>query len=190
LTSGAIIFPLTFILTDIAAEVYGYQVARQIIWVHLPATLFYLSLLYVELHIQPPQNWLHQSDYSYIFHGTTLIGLLGNLGVIIGFMVNIFAISKWKILVRGKYFWLRSIGASSIGELIQLTVGMLGALYLQLWPFNEWLNIFISIYALRLLSAGILSIPATLIIIILKKLEGVDIYDYNTNFNPFKIAIQ
>src|SRR5580693_4414524 len=62
-TAGAIIFPITFILTDITAEVYGYQVARQIVWAHLPATLFYISMLYFELHISSQKNWLHQADY-------------------------------------------------------------------------------------------------------------------------------
>lgn len=190
LSAGSLIFPITFVISDIIAETYGFQIARQLILAHIPATIFYFAMLNFILHVSSTPNWTHQVDYNYIFQDSSLVGVLGNLGVVIGFMINVYAISKWKILIKGKYFWLRSIGASSIGELIQLIFGAIAALYIGLWQKNEWANIFISIYLTRLFLAALLSFPANLLVWFLKKIENVDINDNGINFNPFKIAVK
>ncbi len=189
LTSGALIFTFSMCLTDIVTEVYGFQVGRQLIWSHVPATLFYLSSLFLIVNLNAPESWSHQADYDYIFRGTGLIGLLGNAGIIIGYMTNVIILSKWKILVQGRYFWLRSIAASIIGDIIQLILGMLGALNIDIFSYREWVHVCISIVVLRIIMAGILSLPANLVVNLLKELEGVDIYDNNVDYNPFKLSI-
>jgi queuosine precursor transporter len=188
LNSGSLIFPITFVITDIISEVYGYKIARQLIWSHVPATIFYFLMLNFILHVPSTATWSHQSEYNYIFQGSSVVGIIGNAGLLIGYLVNIYFISKWKILIKGKYFWMRSIGSSAIGELIQLLIGASAALYAGVWGESEWLSIAISIYCMRLLMAAILSFPANLLVIILKKVEDIDIYDNNINFNPFIIS--
>jgi uncharacterized integral membrane protein (TIGR00697 family) len=105
ISSGSIIFPLTFIITDIIAETYGFQLARQLIWSNVPATIFYFLVLNFILYVPSPDTWNHQSDYNYIFEGSSVVGILGNFGVVIGYMINIYFLSKWKILIKGKYFF-------------------------------------------------------------------------------------
>ena len=190
ISSGSLIFPLTYILTDIIAEVYGFQIARQLIWSNVPATIFYLLMLNFILYVPSPTTWVHQSDYNYIFQISSVVGIFGNFGVIVGYMINSYILSKWKILIKGKYFWLRSIGSSGIGELIQLLIGASAAMYTEVWQKTEWICIFFSVYLIRIIMAIVLSFPASILVMFLKKAENIDAYDNGVNFNPFKIAIQ
>jgi uncharacterized integral membrane protein (TIGR00697 family) len=190
LRSGSLIFPLTFIITDVIAETYGFQVARQLIWSNIPATIFYILMLNFILRVPSPSYWDHQSDYDYIFYGSTLVGILGNFGVVAGYLVNIYVLSKWKMLIKGKYFWIRSIGSSGIGELIQLLIGASAAIYTGVWQKTECLNILLSVYLVRITMAILLSFPANLLVIVLKKAENIYANEHEVDLNLFKIAIQ
>jgi uncharacterized PurR-regulated membrane protein YhhQ (DUF165 family) len=140
------------------------------------------------LHVPSPETWSHQSEYNYIFQGSSIVGIIGNAGLLIGYLLNIYIISKWRILIRGKYFWIRSIGSSAIGELVQLLVGTVAALYVGIWGNHEWIGIVVSIYLMRLVMAVILSFPANLLVIILKSVENIHIYDNNIDLNPFLVS--
>jgi uncharacterized PurR-regulated membrane protein YhhQ (DUF165 family) len=91
---------------------------------------------------------------------------------------------------REIFFWLRSIGSSAVGELIQLFIGASAALYTGVWQRAEWYNIIFSVFIVRIIMAILLSFPASLLVMALKKAENIDVYDNNISFNPFKITIQ
>ena len=49
---------------------------------------------------------------------------------------------------------------------------------------NAWI-MFKSTYSLEIADALIFVVPAALVTKFLKKSENIDVYDYDTNFNPF-----
>jgi uncharacterized PurR-regulated membrane protein YhhQ (DUF165 family) len=188
---SSLIYPLSFFFTDIITEVYGYQVSRQLIWCQIPGTIYYQTILLVSLYGLPiPDNWHYQSAYEYVFHGMGIVGYFGDFGLVIAFFLNNYLISKWKILLKGRYFWLRSIGASILGECIQLFIGLVGVYIAQIWTLEYTIMMYFNVIIFRILMTVFLSAPANLITFFLKRFEHTDIYDYNTNFNPFKFTIK
>jgi uncharacterized PurR-regulated membrane protein YhhQ (DUF165 family) len=111
--------------------------------------------------------------------------LAGFVAVLSSHLINIYAFSKWKILLHGKYFWLRSICASAIGGFVLVTVIMLLG-YSGTVDFHSGMIMFVSIYSLELLYACLTAWPAWLLSGFLKIREKLDVYDTSTNFNPFK----
>lgn len=191
LQASALIYPLSFFFADLIFEVYGYQMGRQLIWCQVPGTIYYQSILIFVLYGLPiPSGWNHQDAYEYVFQGMGIVGFFGDFGLVIAFFVNGFIISKTKIILKGKYFWLRSIAASSIGEVLQLSIGLLGVWVAHIWPLEKIIILFFNVMLYRIIITVLLAFPANIAANFLKKAENTDIYDHDTNFTPFKLAIE
>lgn len=184
--SSILVYPITFVLMDIIAEVYGYAIARQIIWCHIILSIYYNFLLFGILDLPSPEHWNLSSAYHQIFNrGLKFTAFFGQLGILIGFFINAFLLSKFKILTKGKYFWMRSVSSSSMGELLQLSIGLLGVALGKLWSIDYVLQLLCVAFMVRLFFIAILSVPATLVAAYLKVAENINPYDVNLNYNPF-----
>lgn len=189
LESGAsFIFPLTYLIADIIAEVYGYRYARLIIWYDLICTLIFALLITIILQIKGASFWHQQQDYNLVLDNLFRVTAASAFGSIVGSFVNIYTISKFKILTRGKYFLFRSIASTLVGEAVFIIiVGLMG--FLGFMSIDHIVRFIISDYVLKIGFACLFVIPAYVIQRILKRIEGVDVYDINTNFNPFKLSL-
>jgi queuosine precursor transporter len=186
LLSGApLIFPLTYIIGDIVAEVYGYTVAKKIIWITLVCELFFAVAIKLIIHLPSPIFWHQQHSYNEVVDPILRFVLAGILAVVSSSFINIYIISKWKILMKGRHFWLRSLGSSAIGGfilvLVTILVGFSGTIH-----FAELLYMILSVYSIELLYSLLGVWPASIITGFLKLEEQLDFYDTETNFNPFK----
>ena len=110
--------PFYYYLTDLLTEVYGYKYARQATWMMFFCCIIFSSI--ITLIIKSPPS-AYSGDYNFAFghlFRTTFGGTF--VTILTSTFVNSYIISKWKILIRGKYFWLRSLGASGIGEAVEV----------------------------------------------------------------------
>ncbi|WP_131784005.1 queuosine precursor transporter [Legionella gresilensis] len=178
------IFPLSYAIADIIAEVYGYTQAKKILLLTLFFQFLYAILVTVVLNLSSPEFWTLQDAYNQVFGNLLRFVSAGFFAVLSSHFINIYIFSKWKILLKGKYFWIRSVGSSAIGGLVLVGVIMIFG-YSGTVDFNAAIKMFFSIYLLELVYACILAWPAGLISGFLKIKEGLDVYDIHTNFNPF-----
>jgi queuosine precursor transporter len=105
--------------------------------------------------------------------------------VLIGAFLNAYVLTKWKILWRGRYFWLRSLFSTAFGELIFTTIVIL-VNYFGVFDFKNMFELGVVSFCFKIIMSVVLTVPISLFVVWLKNKEGVDIYDYHTNFNPFK----
>ncbi|OGT43662.1 MAG: hypothetical protein A3F42_02225 [Gammaproteobacteria bacterium RIFCSPHIGHO2_12_FULL_37_34] len=180
------IFPLSYSIGDIIAEVYGYSLARRIIWLTLAFQFLYAILVTLVLKLPHPDFWTMQSAYDQVFGNLIRFVCAGFLSVVISHFVNIYIFSKWKILLRGKHFWLRSVGASAIGGFVLVSIIMIFG-YSGTVDTRSAIHMFFSIYSVELLYACIAAWPAWLTSGFLKLKEQLDVYDIHTNFSPFSL---
>jgi uncharacterized integral membrane protein (TIGR00697 family) len=178
------IFPLSYAIGDIIAEVYGYTLAKQIIWLTLLFEFLYAILVTTIIKLPHPPFWLIQNSYDNVFEHILRFVFAGTLAVLSSHFLNIYIFSKWKILLKGKFFWLRSIGASAIGGFVLILIIIIFG-YSGIVDVHSAIIMFFSIYALELVYACLTAWPAWLISGFLKLKENLDVYDINTNFNPF-----
>ena len=180
------IFPLSYSIGDIIAEVYGYRLAKKIIWLTLAFQFLYAILVTLVLKLPYPSFWTIQSAYEQVFGNLIRFVCAGFAAVVISHFMNIYIFSKFKILLHGKYFWLRSIGASAIGGFVLVSIIMICG-YWGTVDAQSAIKMFFSIYSLELLYACILVWPAWITSGFLKLKEQLDVYDIHTNFNPFSL---
>lgn len=186
---GAIITPLWYTIADIITEVYGYQISRQILICSLVCQFVFSLLGLTIIHLPSPDFWHGQQDYNFVFGNTLRIYFSGLIAYVVSGFLNIYCISKWKILMMGKYFWIRNIGASTISEMVY-TALIIPMISFGNLPIKEILIIIVSSYGLKVVYACFASVPATYLANLLKRIENVDVYDDKTDFRPFMFSVK
>lgn len=183
--SGAtIIFPLTYILGDVTCEVYGWNISMRIVWLGLLCEAVFACLIMLVINLSPSGIGEFQSEYSHVLGNIGLFVFAGIISNAVAGLLNVFFISKWKVLMSGKAFWLRSILATCISEFILILITVLIA-FVPIIKFEMTMRVFVDAYFLEIIYAFIFVIPAQIIVLILKKKEGIDAYDYGVSYNPF-----
>lgn len=188
--AGSFFFPFAYVAIDLITEVYGYQVARQLLWTNLVAILFFLPAMYFIVHVHAPATWHHQAAFYWVFgKHFNYLGIASGVGMIFAQFINARLVAQWKVLVRGRYFWLRSMGSSVIGDAIQIAIGLSVGWLAGIWPWHIALMMFFSVLLLRAIYAAVFAFPGQLVAIFLKQAEGVDIYENKAHFSWFQLKI-
>ncbi|MES2203998.1 MAG: queuosine precursor transporter [Pseudomonadota bacterium] len=187
LFGSIIVFPLIYIFGDVTTEIYGYKIARQLIWIALFCDTLFSCILTFGIHLPSPPSFQYQMAYNYILGHSIQLVLGGVLGIFVGQFLNIYILSKWKIFLKGRCFWLRSFCSSAIGETITMAIGM-GVGRLGIISAHDYLYALGSTLLVQYIYLSISVWPAQLIVFILKNTENVTINDAKTSFNPFKFS--
>lgn len=189
ITGGTFIYFISPMVTDVVTEVYGYKIARQMLWYGVFAWFFLGASVALCLQAPYPPFWAnnaeaYQTALGSLFHSS----LVSSVAVLTGQMTNAYFISKWKILLRGRFFWLRSVSSSIIGDSITVTLSIFGIFAGRVTADAVMLTLIPEICVMIIFSA-IGAIPAVFLVRIIKKAENLDNYDIGINFNPFKISL-
>jgi len=183
--SGAtLIFPFTYLIGDVVTEVYGYHIARKFIWLNLICELIFALLVIGIIHLESPAHMNSQAAFILSLGNLLRFVLSGVLGNICSDFLNVYLISSWKILTRGKLFWLRSLVSTALSELVLILITGFSA-FTGAVHFNDVLKIAGSAYLMEIFYALIFVWPSWALIIFLKNAEGLDVYDHQINYNPF-----
>ena len=181
-------YPLSYSLCDIVAEVYGFKVARQLIFSGIVSWIIIASLIEITIHSPIPIFWAkYDKAYDYVMAPVFRGVMLGIASVIIGQIVNIYLLTKLKYKTKGRFFILRSISSTAIGDLITVILALFGVFYGRMHLQNI-IGIITYEYLFMVVYAIVMSIPAAVIAYHLKKIEGQP-FSYSNNHNPFKVKV-
>ncbi len=179
---GAFISPLLFIFGDIIAEIFGYKIAKQvIIFGFICQTLFAIAVEFM-IATPAPTNWHQQAAYSYTLGSLLRIDLSGLVAFLVSSLINIRFIAKWKIMVMGRYFWLRSIGSSTIAEACYSALAIVMIAFGSL-PFSTMFSIILITFLIKFSYSIVLAYPGNLLVSFIKHRFKIDVYD--SSFNSF-----
>lgn len=180
------IYSITYTIADIITECYGYRKARLIVWIDLFCALLFSSIVYLALLLPSPPSWHHQAAYDYVLGNLLRLEIAAIFSIIVGGFVNIYLLSKWKILLSGKYFWFRSIMSTVAGEVIYLLITIPIAFY-GITSFHDTIKLIYSILIIKIIYSMPLSFVAYLIIIPMKKKLKIDTYDTGVKYDLFSL---
>ena len=184
LPAAIIVFPLSYIFGDILTEVYGYKMARRVIWLGFLCNLVFVAFAWVGLKLPPASFWEGQTAYETILGYAPRLLLASFAGYLVGEFSNSYILARFKVATQGRFLWLRTISSTIVGEgldsVIFLVVAFAGTPALTpTLVLSHWL-----------VKTGIevAATPATYAIVnFLKRRDEADFYDSQTNFNPFSI---
>lgn len=183
-TCAGLVSPFCFVLNDIIAEIYGYHMAKKVLIYALLCEFIFCFGVVILNGMPGPSSWDGQDHYVYVTHGFLKVFFSVVIGYFISIVLNAYLLIKWKILLKGKFFWLRSIGSSGIAELIYSSITGLIIFYGDI-PREQLLSYIIGMCLFKWIGTIILAVPATIFTNILKKIEYVESYDIKS-INPLK----
>lgn len=187
LPAAIFIFPLSYIFGDILTEVYGYRSARRVIWLGFLCNLIFVVFAWIGQILPPAPFWEGQAAYERILGYAPRLLVASFLGYLVGEFANSFIMAKMKIRTRGRWLWSRTISSTVIGQALDtaifITLAFVGTpVFTPMLILYHWLaKIIIEALATPLTYAAVNY---------LKKKEGIDTYDYETDFSPFSINVK
>ncbi len=181
--AGIIVFPLSYLFGDILTEVYGYAAARRVIWLGFACNLLAVIAIYIGGIAPAAPFWQNQAAYNAILGSTPRLLLASFVAYLVGEFTNSFVLAKLKIATRGRWLWTRTIGSTLIGEGID-TVIFISVAFLGIIPTASLAQAILTQWVFKV-AYEVVATPLTYLIVgFLKRKEGVDTYDYGTNFSP------
>ena len=182
-TGGLIMFPLAALFSDLLTEVYGYAESRKVIWTGLGSLV--LLVLMVEICGAMPADplWTHQAAYDVILGSVPRIVLASLTAYFVGEFSNSYVLAKCKIKTHGSFMFLRFVLSTVVGQFIDSSTFVLVA-FSGTMPPRQMVAVAITGWAIMVLWE-VAALPLTLPLVrALKRHEGVDYFDVDTNFNP------
>lgn len=124
MTGAVFIFPITYILSDLVSEVYGYRWSRLTCYFGFAANLFAALVFSAVIQSPAPSYWQNQEAFQTVLGSTPRVLVASLLAFVIGDYVNdqIFARMKRKYPDSIKGFGARAIFSSLMGELVDSLV--------------------------------------------------------------------
>lgn len=187
LTGGLLVFPISYIINDCIAEVWGFRKARFIIWLGFLMNFFVVTMGYIAIALPAASYWQGAEHFAFIFGMAPRIAAASFIAFLIGSFLNAWVMSRMKIYSQGKHFSLRAVVSTFIGEtgdsLLFFPIAFTGII-----PFEEMLKLMgLQIIAKTLYE--ILVLPLTIVLIRrIKQHENTDVYDHQVNYNFLRIT--
>ncbi len=199
LTCGFIVFPISYILNDVIAEVWGFRKARLIIWMGFLMNFFIVALGGIACALPPIEPGSDEA-FKQIFAFAPQVAVASLLAFIVGSFLNALVMSKMKMADRNKgnfnyHFSMRAILSTLAGEGADSVIFFPLAFYLFPLIFNGEpqvpLNVMVNLMLTQVVAKTlyeILVLPLTIRIVkYVKKIEGTDVYDEDISYNAFAI---
>lgn len=147
LTSGIITYPVTFLLTDTVAEIWGHQRARFMVWAGFLMSFLMLGILQLAIHLPPSPIWMVEGfgfeDHKGMqnaFHAT-----FSSPGILLASSMTAYLVAQlfdvklyhfWWRVTGGKHLWLRNNGSTWISQLVDTSI--VNSIFLRFGLGLEW----------------------------------------------------
>lgn len=187
LPAGVVIFPISYIFGDILTEVYGYRLTRLVIWLGFLCNLLAVVAIWIAQILPPAPFWADQVAYEAILGYTPRLLVASFVAYLIGEFANSYILARLKIATQGRWLWLRTTSSTFVGQGLDSLVFMVLA-FAGTIPGAGLVNAILTQWVFKS-TYEVLATPLTYAIAnFLKRLEGVDTYDYGSNLSLVAIG--
>jgi uncharacterized integral membrane protein (TIGR00697 family) len=167
-TSGVLLWPLVFLMTDIINEYFGRRGVQFVSWLTVGLIIYAFIAAYLAIDLKPAEFWVGvnaargvpdmQAAFANVF-GQGLWTIVGSLiAFLIGQLIDIAVFQRIRQLTGERWIWLRATGSTAISQLIDSYVVLYIAFVIgpQQWPASLFLAVGTVNYGYKLLMALLL----------------------------------
>jgi hypothetical protein len=186
--AGILFFPLGYVLGDVMTEVYGFARARRVVWVGFAASVFAAGMAFVVVSLPAAPDWAGQTALAEVFGQVPRIFAASILAFWAGEMANAFVLARMKLLTQGRHLWMRTIGSTVVGQGVDSLI-FYPLAFLGVWETRLVFVVLVTNYLLKVLWEVVLTPVTYRVVAFFKAAEGLDVYDRQTDFSPFKTSV-
>lgn len=167
---STLIYTFSFFWANIITEVYGAKISKRLILESIICGYIFALLIAGVNCLPSPSYWDNSNAFNTVLGHVFRFTNAGVVGYLIGAYLNVYLITKWKLSMHGKLFWLRSLLASSISEgAATFIAGFIT--FFGMMPSQKIVVIMTSALAFKILYGFIAVWPASFVAFLLKKKE-------------------
>lgn len=192
--AGVLFFPLSYVLGDVLTEVYGYARARRVIWAGFASAGFAAAMAAFITWMPPDAGWNaidgatfdRQTAFALNFGQAPRIVLASVTAMWAGELSNAYVMARMKVWTEGRLLWTRTIGSTIVGEGVDSLI-FYPLAFIGVWKLHVVVVVMATNYVLKVAWEAVLTPVTYRIVGFLKRVEGVDVYDKETDFTPFSV---
>lgn len=184
--AGVLIFPLAYIINDVLVEVWGYQKTRLVIWAGFAVNVLAVLFFSLGIAVTAAPFYEGQDAFKSVLGSTPRIVAASMLAYLLGSFLNAYVMSRFKVLTKGKGFSLRAIVSTLAGEGVDSLI-FISIAFAGIFPLKVLLTMILTQAIIKTVYE-IAVLPLTVLVVHkIKKLEGIDTFDYSVSYNPFRL---
>ncbi len=185
-TAGLLVFPISYIINDCIAEVWGFRKARLIIWSGFAMNFFVVGLGLAAVALPAAPFWEGEEHFNFVFGMAPRIVVASLLAFLTGSFLNAYVMSRMKLASRGRRFSLRAIVSTVAGE----TADSLIFFPIAFGGIIAWRELLVMM-ALQIVLKSlyeVIVLPLTIRVVkAVKRLDGSNVYDEGISYKIWKI---
>ena len=188
LPAAMIVFPVSYIIGDVLTEVYGFKLARGVIWLGFICNALGALFIWLAGLIPAEIFWADQEAYDAIL-GQARWVLLGSFAAyLVGEFSNSMVLAWLKNVTEGRFLWLRTISSTVVGQgfdsfvFIFIAFGIGGNL-----PTDQLFRIVLIQWVAKIAYEALATPLTYAVVTYLKRKEQLDVYDPPGSLNPLSV---
>ena len=185
-TAGLIVFPISYIINDCIAEVWGFRKARLIIWMGFLMNFMVVAMGQLAVALPAAPFWEGEESFNFVFGMAPRIVAASLMAFLVGSFLNAYVMSKMKVASRGRHFSARAILSTLAGE----TADSLIFFPVAFGGIIAWRELLIMMCIQIILKSmyEVIILPVTIRVVkAIKKIDGSDVYDTDISYNVLKV---
>jgi len=185
-TAGLIVFPVSYIINDCIAEVWGFRKARLIIWMGFLMNFFVVALGQLAIAIPAAPFWQGEEAFDFVFGMAPRIAAASLTAFLVGSFINAYVMSRMKVASQGRHFSARAILSTVAGESADSLI-FFPLAFGGLMPVNELVKMMVVQVVLKT-AYEVVILPVTIRVVnYIKRVDDSDVYDEHISYNVLKI---
>ena len=185
-TAGMLVFPISYIINDCIAEVWGFRRTRLVIWLGFLLNFFAVGVGQIAVFIPAAPFWDGEEAFNFVFGLAPRVAIASFLAFFVGSFMNAYVMSRMKLQSKGKHFSVRAIVSTLAGEGVDSFI-FFPIAFAGMMPVHELIRMMLTQMILKTLYE-IIILPVTIRVVkYVKQFEGIDTYDNHISYNIFKI---
>ena len=186
ITAGLLVFPISYIINDCIAEVWGFRKARLIIWMGFLMNFMVVALGQIAVALPAAPFWEGEESFNFVFGMAPRIAVASLLAFLVGSFINAYVMSRMKIASHGKNFSARAILSTVFGESADSLI-FFPLAFGGLMPISELGKMMLVQVVLKKMYE-IIILPITIRVVkYIKHVDDCDVYDEHISYNVLKI---
>ncbi len=186
-TAGLLVFPISYIINDCIAEVWGFRKARLIIWSGFAMNFFVVMLGLLAVALPAAPFWEGEAHFNFVFGMAPRIVIASLSAFLVGSFLNAYVMSRMKLASNGRNFSARAVWSTVVGgtgdSLIFFPVAFGGII-----AWNELLLMMCIQIVLKSMYEVVI-LPVTIRVVnAIKRIDGSDVYDEGISYKVWKIS--
>lgn len=184
-----LLFPFTYILADILAEVYGFGTSRRVVWYAFGANVLAALLFTAAVALPHSPDFAAQEAFATVLGQVPGVVVASLAGAWFGSFSNdavLTAMKVWMVQWDPTHRWLalRTVVSTVVGEAVDTVLFVGVAVAFGVFPADAFVSLVITQWLIKTL-VEVLFTPLTLVVIrAIKAYEGLDVVGTDT-YNPF-----